>query len=167
MNLGQCMIRIKHTFCSHCTEQYFRCNRAAPVHPSVYLSISDTFFTMFLSSDHHQFFGRYYHWQKWCPCKRSRSKVKVAEVKRILSQFGHFWTVTPVWIHQWLWYGLQSLKHHRRGALWFFKVICQISKSHGTKKSPNLTQIGCFRTVTLVTPIWIYQWLWNDAQSPK
>ena len=32
------------------------------------------------------------------------------------------------------------------------------------KKSPILTQIGRFRTVT---PIWIYQWLRNDAQSLK
>ena len=30
------------------------------------------------------------------------------------------------------------------------------------KKSSILTQIGRFRTVTHV---WIYQWLWNDAQS--
>ena len=32
------------------------------------------------------------------------------------------------------------------------------------KKSPILTQIGRFRTVT---PVWIYQWLRNDAQSLK
>ena len=30
------------------------------------------------------------------------------------------------------------------------------------KKSPILTQIGRFRTVT---PVWIHQWLRNDAQS--
>ena len=32
------------------------------------------------------------------------------------------------------------------------------------KKSPILTQIGRFRTVT---PVWIHQWLQNDAQSLK
>ena len=32
------------------------------------------------------------------------------------------------------------------------------------QKSPNLTQIGRFRTVT---PVWIHQWLQNDAQSLK
>ena len=32
------------------------------------------------------------------------------------------------------------------------------------KKLPILTQIGGFRTVT---PVWIYQWLRNDAQSLK
>ena len=51
-----------------------------------------------------------------------------------------------------------------RGALLFFKVIYQISWSGGTKKSPILTWIGCFRTVT---PVWIHRWLWNDAQSLK
>ena len=32
----------------------------------------------------------------------------------------------------------------------------------GQKKSPFLTQIERFRTVT---PVWIHRWLWNDAQS--
>ena len=32
------------------------------------------------------------------------------------------------------------------------------------KKSSIFTQIGGLRTVT---PVWIYQWLWNDAQSFK
>ena len=43
-----------------------------------------------------------------------------------------------------------------------FKVIRQISRSHGTKESQNLTQIRRFRTVT---PVWIHRWIWNDAQS--
>ena len=33
-----------------------------------------------LCSCHHiimKFFRNYYHWLKWCPCRRSRSKVKV------------------------------------------------------------------------------------------
>ena len=46
-----------------------------------------------------------------------------------------------------------------RGALLFFKVIRQIARSHSSK---NLTQIGCFRTVT---PVWIHWWIWNDTQS--
>ena len=43
-------------------------------------------------------------------------------------------TVTLVWIHRWLWNDAQSLKQHRRGAPLFCKIICQISRSHGTKK---------------------------------
>ena len=40
----------------------------------VRLSVCYTFFTMFLSSYHHEIFRSYYHWQKWCPCKRSWSR---------------------------------------------------------------------------------------------
>ena len=43
---------------------------------SVRLSVCHTFFTMFPSSYHHEIFRSYYHGQKWCPCKRSRSEVK-------------------------------------------------------------------------------------------
>ena len=114
---------------------------------------------MFLSSYHHKIFRSYYQWQKWCPCKRS--KVKVTEV---ITQLSRFRTVTPVWIHIWWWNDAQSLMLVRRGALLFFKVIRQISRSHGTKKSPILTRIERFRTVTLV---WIHRWLWNDASSLK
>ena len=52
----------------------------------------------------------------------------------------------------------------QRGALLFLKVICQISRSHETKKSSILTRIGRFRTVPRV---WIHRMLWNDAQSLK
>ena len=41
--------------------------------------------------------------------------------------------LTPVLIHRYLWKDGQSLKGHRRGALLSFKVIRQISKSHGSK----------------------------------
>ena len=57
-----------------------------------------------------------------------RSKVKVIEVMTPLS---HFRTTTPVWIHIWQWNDAQSLMLLRRGALLFFKVIRQISRSHG------------------------------------
>ena len=119
--------------------------------------------------------------------------------------------LTPVWIHIWRRNDAHSLMLLRRGALLFFKVIRQISRSHGTKncrfwptlgvsvlylqfkftngyemmhrawismsiggvpywfsrtsvnfqghadkKSPILTRIERFRTVT---PVWIDQWL--------
>ena len=44
-----------------------------------------------------------------------------------------FRTVTPVWIHIWWWNDTYSLMLLRRGALLFFKVIRQISGSHGAK----------------------------------
>ena len=46
------------------------------VRPSVCLSVCHTFFTMFPSSYHHEIFRSYYQWEKWRPCKRSRSEVK-------------------------------------------------------------------------------------------
>ena len=73
-----------------------------------------------------------------------RSKVKVTEVT---TQLNRFRTVTPVWINIWWWnhaYGLMIL---RRGALLFFMVIRQISRSHGSKKHwiwPRLGVSGLF-----------------------
>ena len=48
-------------------------------------------------------------------------------------------------IHRWLWNDAQSLKWHRRGALFCFKVIHQISRSHGTENRrfwPELSVSG-------------------------
>ena len=59
-----------------------------------------------------------------------RSKIKVTEVT---TQRNHFRTVTPVCIHIWWWNDTYSLMLLRRGALLFFKVIPQISRSHGAK----------------------------------
>ena len=148
----------------------FSCDQAAlwmvqsvcpSVRPSVCLSVRPsvchTFLTMFPSSYHHEIFRSYYQWQKWRPCKRSRSEVKGQGHRGHDPNF-RFRTVTPVWIHIWWWNDTYSLMLLRRGALLFFKVIRQISRSQ------NLTQIGRFRTVT---PVWIHQWLRNDAQSLK
>ena len=90
--------------------------------------------------------------------KGQRSKVKVTEVK---TQFRCFWTVTPVGIHIWQQNDAQSLMWLRSGALLFFMVILQISRSEG-KKSQLFTRIGRFQTVT---PVYIHRWQWNDAQS--
>ena len=53
-----------------------------------------------------EIFRSYYQWEKWRPCKRSRSKVKVTEVT---TQLNRFRTVTPVWIHIWWWNDAYSL----------------------------------------------------------
>ena len=106
---------------------------------SVCLSVCHTFLTMFPSSYHHEIFRSYYQWQKWRPCKRSRSKVKVTEVN---TQLNRFRTVTPVWIHIWWWNDAYSLMMLRRGALLFLKVIRQISRSHGSKKRRIWPRLG-------------------------
>ena len=68
-----------------------------------------------------------------------RSKVKVTEVNTPLSSFR---TLTPVWIHIWQWNHAHSWKQHGRGALLFFKVICQISRSHGSKNRRIWPRLG-------------------------
>ena len=68
-----------------------------------------------------------------------RSKVRVTEVNTQLSRFR---TLTPVWIHIWQWNHAHSWKQHRRGALLFFKVICQISRSHGSKNRRIWPRLG-------------------------
>ena len=68
-----------------------------------------------------------------------RSKVKVTKVD---TQLNRFRTVTPVWIHIWWWNDAYSLMVLRRGALLFFKVIRQISRSHGPKKRRIWPRLG-------------------------
>ena len=68
-----------------------------------------------------------------------RSKVKVTEVN---TQLSRFWTLTPVWIHIWQWNHAHSWKQQRRGALLFFKVIRQISRSHGSKNRQIWPRLG-------------------------
>ena len=68
-----------------------------------------------------------------------RSMVKVTKVK---TQFSHFLTITPVWIHIWRWNDAQSLMWQRIGALLSFKVIHQISRSPGTKNHQFWLELG-------------------------
>ena len=68
-----------------------------------------------------------------------RSKVKVTEVT---TQLNRFRTVTPVWILIWWWNDAYSLMLLRRGALWFFKVIRQNSRSHGSKNRLIWPRLG-------------------------
>ena len=44
--------------------------------PRVCRRSTSVLLTMFPSSYHHEIFRSYYQWQKWRPCKRSRSEVK-------------------------------------------------------------------------------------------
>ena len=62
------------------------------------LSVCHTFLTMFRSWFHPEIFRSYYHWQTWCPCKRS-----IVKVTEVMTPFNHFQTITQVWIHIWRW----------------------------------------------------------------
>ena len=111
----------------------FSCDQAAlqmvfSVCPSVCLSV-----TPFWLCSHHRiimkFSGVITNDQSKVHAKGhgQRSKVKVT------TQLNRFRIVTPVWIHIWWWNDAYSLMLLRRGALLFFKVIRQISRSHGSK----------------------------------
>ena len=63
-----------------------------------------------------------------------RPKVKVTVVKTpFKTQLSRLRIVTPVWIQIWWWYDAQSLMMFWRGDLLFFKIIRQISRSHGSQ----------------------------------
>ena len=104
----------------------------------VRLSACHTFLTMFLSSYHHEIFRSYYRWQKWCPYKRSRSKAKVTEGTR---HCGPIWTFpdhnSSLNLHMATKWGIEVAY---KGALLFFEIIHQISRSHG--KNGDLTELG-------------------------
>ena len=68
-----------------------------------------------------------------------RSKVKVTEVN---SQLSRFLTVTPAWIQISWSNDAQRLILLRRGALLFFKVILQISRSHSSKNRRIWPRLG-------------------------
>ena len=123
---------------------FFSCDQAAlqmvfSVRPSVRLSVCPSVrlsvTPFWLCSDHRiimKFSGVITNDQSKVHAKGQgqRSKVKVTEVT---TQLNRFRTVTPVWIHIWWWNDAYSLMLLRRGALLFFKVIRQISRSHGSK----------------------------------
>ena len=71
--------------------------------------------------------------------QRSKVMIKVTEV---MAPFSRFRTVTPVWIHKLRWNDAYSLMLLRRGALMFFKVIRQISRSHGSKNHRIWPRLG-------------------------
>ena len=58
------------------TPNVFLAATKRPMVQSVRLSVRHTFLTIFPSSYHHEIFRSYYQWQKWRPCKKSRSEVK-------------------------------------------------------------------------------------------
>ena len=119
-------VLLQHIFLA-ATKQLYECFSPS-VRPSVCLSV-----TPFWLCSHHRiimkFIGVITNDKSDVHAKGEgqRSKVKVTEVNTQLSRFR---TVIPVSIHIWWWNDAQSLMMLRRGALLFFKVIRQISRSH-------------------------------------
>ena len=65
-----------------------------------------------------------------------------SKVTEVTTQLNRFQTVTPVWIHIWWWNDAYSLMLLKRGALLFFKVIRQISRSYGSKNRRIWPRLG-------------------------
>ena len=110
---------------------------------------------MFPSWYHHETFRSYYHGQKWCPRKRSRSKVKVTEFN---TQLSHFQTLTPVSIHIWQWNQAHSWKQHRRGALLFLAATKQLYKWYFPSVRPSVRLSVCPSVRLCVTPFYTPVW---------
>ena len=126
---------------------FFSCDQAAlQMVFSVRLSVCPSvclFVTPFEPCSHHciimKFSGVITMVKSDVHAKRSGSKVKVTKVNTQLSRFR---TLTPVWIHIWQWNHAHSWKQHRRGALLFFKVIRQISRTHSSKNRRIWPRLG-------------------------
>ena len=119
---------------------------------------------MFPSSYHHEIFRSYYQWQKWRPCKRSRSKVKVTKVT---TQLYRFRTVTPVWIHVWWWNDAYSLIMLRRGALLFLAATKQLYEWYFLSVCPSVRLSHLFDYVPIIVSSWNFQELshWTRVRS--
>ena len=72
------------------------------------------------------------HWTRVRSMQKFKVRGQRSRSQRSRQTF-RFRTVTPVWIHIWWWNDTYRLMLLRRGALMFFKVIRQISRSHGAK----------------------------------
>ena len=121
------------------------------VHPSVCLSVCSSV-TSIWQSYYHVIF-RYCHWQMWCPCKRSRSEVKLIEVKKLLPQFGNFRTITPVLHHRGLRNDAQNSRWHKRSSLMFLRENVNFRGHTGRKiedVDPNWARRGCNSSLNLL-----------------
>ena len=87
-----------------------------------------------------------WHFQELLPLTNVKSmqkvKVKGQGHRGHNIQLNRFRTVNPVWIDIWGWNDAYSLMLLRRGALMFFTVICQISRSHGSKDCRIWPRLG-------------------------
>ena len=140
------MLKFNRKECCSTSAVIFSSDQAAlwmvfSVCPSVCLSVRQPFLTMFPSSYNHETFRSYHQDPGNVHAKGQgqRSKVKVTEAT---TQLNRFRTVTPIWIHIWWWNDTYSLVLLRRGALLFFRVIHQISRSHGAKSRRIWPRLG-------------------------
>ena len=82
---------------------------------------------------------------------------KINDLARVM----RFWTVTPVWIRQWLRNDAQGLEWHSRCAPLSLQGHLNKSQVQTGRKWTIWVRFDRFRTIT---PIWIHRWLWVEIQ---
>ena len=147
------------------------------VRPSVRLSVCLSVTPFWLCSHHHiimnEIFRSYYQWQKWCQCKRPRSRSH---------RSWHNLAVSGLW-YQFEFIYDDGMMHKARCCLgeddgMMHKAWCCLGEvsfyfsrssikfqGHTAKNNCRFwPKLGRFQ---IVTPVKIHQWLRNDAQSLK
>ena len=76
-------------------------------------------------------------------CHPSNFKVTRDNISPISTRIERFWTVNPVWIHQWIWNDAQSLTYYRSALFFFSRSSIKFHGHMGGKSDEN--------------PIWNYQ----------
>ena len=99
-------------------------------------------------------------WKK-CPIgvQSHPSNFKVTQDKQlpIFTRIKCFRTVTPVWIHWWLWNDAQSFKQHRRGALLFLAATKQLFEWFSPSVCPSVCPSHLFDYVPIIVSSWNFQ----------
>ena len=121
---------------------------------SVHLSACDTFFNNVPVIVTSWNFRNNYHWQKWCPCKRSRLEVKFqGHGGQKIANFDQNWefsdcnsSLHPLMTTKWC----TKLEVAYRRCPIFFKIICHFFYVTQAKISQILTRFERFQTLNPV-----------------
>ena len=131
---------------------WFSPSTCLSVHMSVCLS---HVFTMFLSLYHHEISRSNYQWQGWCLCKRWGGAIKCPghrgqnPIQQFLNRESSF-----ISLMAWKWCTKLDIVWKR------CPIVCQGHPSNFKAILDNRSPIFFPR----VTPVWILQWIWKDAQ---
>ena len=109
------------------------------------------------SHTHTHLLGAWKRYPKIFPSHPTNFKVTRFEKSMICHRFERVRAMTRIWMRGWLWNDTHCFQEHGWYSALFFKVIRQISKSHG----PKIDDLG---------PIWARligrSQLWNPSDLP-
>ena len=78
-----------------------------------------------------------------------------------------FWTVNPVWIHQWIWNDAQSWTLYRRSALWFLAATKQLYKWYFPSVCLPVCPSVCHTFLTMFPSSYHHEIVRSYYQWPK